>query len=715
MLLLTNVTPPEVSLSVLERECFVKLIKVTMSLCYAQALRILHHGYPALNTLDTSFPYWSISQRKALVTISRTQTVPEDKTTTANRLRTELWSLVQMPSSGDSIRLRDLIRPLEAFIESPILSGYLSMLARSAPYESLEGMREELRENIGKEISSSQERYHPCAFNWDSIFSRNARARSFPILEGYPVSQELHDEIHHSLTRSRNSLHGQTLYPDLSNKTIGIEGQQNIRLNFGSILERPGEQPEYSLWDLERIRVHHGVEVSGRTEVRWAWKYNDLKPRIYYARGPDQHHSSKYIQEVFNTFIDSLPTTHRFLRFFIQSVQGASEETAFIYDYSSFTSYLEEIRNFTEALGRFCQGIVITTIDLARGPVLCDLGKMISDYNIHCNCDPEFDGRGILGVPFEDDLFLRHTCGMLGVPGNISSCTLLHGIHLAILLGSLVKGKVVGDDAAGWKVLSKYGRVDLLEKLSNIGKISAPKMNFWEPDDDADEQEDSTWHYVKRPIDRYLNRLAQGRQAVWPSIPEILNLVDEIHTSSNSRLTVHERFKKISSMLLSFILQFSSYQPAELESFFIDRFLRTMISRSGLSKYESESGRSFVYPHRYFGGHPVDELKDLYWTRSVTIPDDVTMHNLRFPGKEMAYVGRSNKAIQISVGLGHCVVENRWRQILPCYEEAKFDAYLSKDLTPVYDIFIKISIPSWLFRLVEDRYTQSHVDTESDW
>jgi hypothetical protein len=100
---------------------------------------------------------------------------------------------------------------------------------------------------------------------------------------------------------------------------------------------------------------------------------------------------------------------------------------------------------------------------------------------------------------------------MLGVPGNISSCTLLHGIHLAILLCSVLC-RAVGDDAIG---VTRTDEVDTLidDYLTNIGKVSIPKTTRWDLVDEEGWEgrgEDTMWHYTKRPIGRYQSRVLQG-------------------------------------------------------------------------------------------------------------------------------------------------------------------------------------------------------------
>jgi hypothetical protein len=682
------------------------MTKVTVMWGHTKALHCIHHGYVPLQMLSESLPHWTIPQRKTLLTITRCQTFPALNTTVYSRLHDELISTVPLPGNRTTT-LRDIILPISEFLDSPILSGYISMLVRSAPHEDLNGVEREFEEGIRKELSAAVEVYRPPSLHWDSVLSPRIQDRRLPLHEWYPVDVDLHTEIYMRLRSACQSMRGRIFFPDTSNKTMGMEACQEFSRCF-PFVERPEDKPRYSLWDFERAYSQTGIQVRGRAELRMAFKYNDLKPRLYYARGSDQHPSSRYIQEIANILIDSLPCTHRFSRFFLSSIQGESGETAFIYDYASFTSGMEELKSALESLSKLCDGIEIITVDTYRGLVSQDLGKLLREYNSQCNDFVPFDIRRVSGLSSEEtEPYPRHTCGMLGIPGNISFCTLFHGIHLSVILGSLSKGKAVGDDAGGWNLIKK--KENLIEMLSNLGSISAPKMNFWKPGGDPD-KEDETWHYVKRPIDRYETRLVQGVQASWPAVPELLHLADGIHTTSSQRLTEHEKMKKTASMLLSFVLQLQSFEPREFEIVFLDRFIRTMVDASGLREYESRSNKRFVYPSSFTRRKPIDELKDQYWHQLVWIPEDVSHVVLERPEKGIGFVGRSNKAIELASGLGFAVIEPKMKGILPSLSEEDFDRWLSKKISPAYDIFIYERCPSWLFDVIQLQYDFIHVD-----
>lgn len=132
--------------------------------------------------------------------------------------------------------------------------------------------------------------------------------------------------------------------------------------------------------------------MEGPTELRSSWKYNDLKPRVYYAQGPDAYFGSRFIQQLFNKMVDAFPTTNRYTRFSINSLESLTpNDIMFIYDYSSFTSSLSELKNFTQALANFFRGVDVTIVRSDVGPTLIDLGDLLDNYNATCNINPEYD------------------------------------------------------------------------------------------------------------------------------------------------------------------------------------------------------------------------------------------------------------------------------------------------------------------------------------
>jgi hypothetical protein len=238
-------------------------------------------------------------------------------------------------------------------------------------------------------------------------------------------------------------------------------------------------------------------------------------------------------------------------RFFPPSEDVQESESVVIYDYASFTSTLDEIRAFIRELGDFFQGVTVWLVGSKHGPRKQDLGELLHAFNQDCNFDAAFDVSKVLPSD-EYDPLRWHTCGMLGVPGDIASKTLLHGIHTLFICASMGKSRCIGDDARISLVLqSLLNKVLLEDRLRNIGRISLEKMEEFEYDDE-DDYELRAWHYAKRPFLRVRNRILQHHMDVFATLDCLLGLSDPMRTVSPFH-TIIDRRNKFSNVWLRFL------------------------------------------------------------------------------------------------------------------------------------------------------------------
>jgi hypothetical protein len=438
------------------------------------------------------------------------------------------------------------------------------------------------------------------------------------------------------------------------------------------------------------------VVVDGPTECRWAWKYNDLKPRVYYARGPDHYYPSRHVQPICNIFVDSTPITHRFARFYHDFLEYRPWDLVFIYDFGCFTSRLFEIRNFTAGLADMSKGTKTICVDSLRGPELVDVGELLHRYNEACNIDPSFDIGGLSWDRSYEEEVIFHRCGMLGVPGNISLSTLLHGIHLAIVLRSRMC-KVVGDDAIGGARV--IDRQVLIDQLSNIGHLHAEKMEWFEADPEEFGDIQKSWHYTKRPITRFDTRVHVGQQAVFPPIGVLLNWVDGFHTVIQPS-GQFSRYKKTASMLTSYALQFSDMPGSEDDRQFADNFLRVMTQETGLADYRPSSGIAIVYPRR-IGQEGFEEMVFHHWDDVVSIPEENPyIPDIAQVDREISFIRRMTRSVKLACDLGYAKADMRRRRILVREDPNALERLISGKVKPYYDIMIFESCPVWLEDLI---------------
>jgi len=375
-----------------------------MSNAYHTLLRALRVTHTDLRLLLSLLPDLHLTTRKAILSLTRTQSMPLEGSTTLSRLREDLDISVTTKVEGTSqvVRLLPLLQRIY-LIQSPVYSGFISMMIRNAPFADYGSVLQSLESTIQKEMLAAMETFHPVQFDWYSLLAPS-QDKPRPLLPGYPCDPAIFGGLRSALVRAKRRLSSATLYPDYGRKSIGREAALNLSCLSRTMI---GYEEEPTTRGLERLYHRTGIEICGSTELRWSWKYNDLKPRLYYARGPDVYYASRYIQAVFNEIVDSLPATHRYERHHHASLHLEASNDLFIYDYASFTSKLHEIRNFTHALSDFFRDTEVVIVDTLRGPMIANLGGIIAEFNDACNDFPLFDIWKISGQFFNH--FLRHT------------------------------------------------------------------------------------------------------------------------------------------------------------------------------------------------------------------------------------------------------------------------------------------------------------------
>jgi len=673
-----------------------------------RSLKTFIHDFPEYELLISALPYLPTSTRKVIITLSRIQYLPYEFEIPqmADHWRSITTSLRERlpPETGLDLSLWELLYPHKNDFESPLTSGFISMLARTIPSSVVGANYSIIQEDREKELLAALTLYHPVSFNWDALFD----GIPIPIAEGYPYSM-VHKTVFHGMLNAKAKISGRTFYPSFSLKTVGRESKAQLRFYKDGIEDVLIDE---STRGLEVLYSRTGIELDGVTEMRTAFTLNDLRPRSYYARGPSVYYPSRFVQPIFNILIDMFPVTHRRARFILSQLQVEPSESLFIYDYSSFTSTLFEIRNFTEALSRYFSDTTITVIDSFVGPTECNLGDLLHDFNESCNNFPEFScpDFGDSSTPSCSTNF--HKCGMLGVPGNISSCTLLHGIHLAILLCSTLC-RCVGDDAIGKE------KRELVEKLisdflPNIGHVSLEKSTIWdftEEEDSGDMGVYTSWHYTKRPITRFHGQPLAGKQAIYPPITFVLQWKDDLRTFSWPE--TDELFvKKAAHYIRRFGTQFISFPSvSEYDEAFSNRFIRAW-NRCLKNFVDREVSSGFEQPRVYKClVHHIGQngFEDMVWSmtkngwmnrvskRSYGFDEDTVCRGYR-------YSSQKTQALSFAMKLGYADMEEEYEMIASPQEF--FNLYTSQYADPTfmssYSWILTESCPSWLVTLVRE-------------
>lgn len=431
---------------------------------------------------------------------------------------------------------------VEPMLSSPTLRGLLSLLLRTIPLHNTQDSADSLEKAIQKELSITQQTTRVAKLSYP-FFSTFNHAASIPMSPDLPFRPFLNITIRARLRHWRESLAYHTYLPQCSFKSIGSIGRDNLlrqsQTNFANDSKRP-----VSTADLERYYMETGYTVEGPCEVRAAWKYNDLKPRIYYAIGPSAYFAARYTWHVFDSLQRAFKCTdphHRF-SFHRFPMIDFSYEVFMIYDYESFTSNLVDFPRFTLELGDFIKGIRAKRFDTHSGIEEFDVGQLVENYNSVCNEKGEFDVSRVVHMPDGTSRLIlnHHVAGMLGVYGNITGSTALHGLVGMVIAGSEDRVNAIGDDAGGIFDSSVYTVDEIRDQIRVLGTIADDKFELWTEDQSLAE-DGIGWKFVKRPLNVTYGVITQGWMPDFPIYPVLLDQADDSHTTQSLPLIQRRR------------------------------------------------------------------------------------------------------------------------------------------------------------------------------
>jgi len=599
-----------------------------------------------------------------------------------------LWCLtVRSLVDRYSLHTFDIVRGLSDLCDHDVAaSAIVSNLARSAPLLGVSGQEiEENRvESWEKEIHATQASDSERVLDYSVWFGDHINTCHRPLSDYVPLAPFTNSRIHRQFRLWLQSVSGTVIYPQFQNsKSVSRATAADYHYRVHGV-ESGEHQTMVTTGDLERWYSQSGHQVHGPCEIRQTWGFNDLTPRTYFAQGGDAFQDSKYMKPVINTMADTFPEVNFISRFSLNDLALDDTITAFIYDYTSFTSLLAEQKYFLDAVADFSEDTEVVIVDSHNGLVTLSLGALIRRYNDTCNKKGDFTiNRFSPGMAIP----LRHErAGFLGVYGNITSCTVLHGLHACQLGGDESGCRCVGDDVFG---VSKCGapfpgREDIITAVESLGRINRSKFQFWEPEpvESFSLEDDKAWTYLKRPLTRFNNRMTLEQALFLPMFGRIAQFDDGVGREKESLQT---RVRLLAVQTLSCIKQIQSiYPPLEFhQKDLIRNYLRVLYDAIGIHRRGHLPHEAYVVQNERVSGlffpdldhmdaFDVDpwELFRHRYERSLVhrIPKVVAAHE---PMEDEILQGRERETTMTKM-LAY-LVSMDWATSEPLYVEALFD------------------------------------------
>jgi len=271
---------------------------------------------------------------------------------------------------------------LEEIAMSRMCRSILWIIARTCPEPEDDQSRSVIQETFFKEFDATQ-----IPFSRIPLFDYSIM---HPLVTGVQADwAKLAKRVARTFAWRLNGIN--LLYPQVQRtKNVSQETAQNY------IQYRPGATiSSVTTCMLERLYAETGFECPGSCEMRQAWRFNDLKPRVYYCTGGTQYFRSRYMKRLAVELMESIGATARRRRTDLCShlPQDFFSDTVVAWDFANFTSNLSDLKYFIASLCRALEDLPvhdIRVVDSREGLKHVAVHELLDEYNRVANEGAEF-------------------------------------------------------------------------------------------------------------------------------------------------------------------------------------------------------------------------------------------------------------------------------------------------------------------------------------
>nr|WKR37718.1 hypothetical protein [Leptosphaeria biglobosa ambi-like virus 1] len=593
-------------------------------------------------------------QRKALITLARSQSIPDasDSPVLFSKVSVILNRLVRYPPYHSlSDELLPEGRVVLRLLHSSLSCGLLIVYALGVELSDVD-VQAGKEESFQKELLATQTRRKIGEWNWEALFNPSAH-RGEVIHPLFPFASRAQIEFSKQLPSFRAQLRNRIILPHYTGRGVSSETATHLleRVRSGRVDKCHGN-PKTFHRNLDRRNitsrdvVHHYIRTGnwsyGKTEMKQRWYPHGLLPRTYFSWGGCDIAVAGYLRNFFNDLGDLFPPTHRKSRVDPSWLNDPSPKHGgfLFYDLTSFTSWFHEQVPFLRSVESYFSGVDVYLLGEDLTLSVHDIGSLVGGYIDWCNNFAEFVvSKGIGKGGFEGETY-RHMCaGFLGIPGNLITCTIPHGLALATRIDDLHQLQVPGDDVGIAYVDDQHKR-DTMLCASTLGSLQFDKV-FSTPE---------LCIYLKRLVIEVGSRIQLADMLIYPLLPYLIDPNDRKPYKSNRfRLPDRKLLRsRAASVMVSFHRDLWRLTKGDIDaesSEIILLFLRRVHLMVGLPE-------GAIFQGRLYGGS--EDTTDSFPGISVKFPvddDSILYHNpdLEFAGKFITQMSiRMTNEVEVS-------------------------------------------------------------------
>jgi len=310
-------------------------------------------------------------------------------------------------------------------------------------------------------------------FNFDYFFQLNAPTPFHPLIpDNLPVRIKIIKRF--QILKNSYMQYRPTIYPRYTHRNMSFSTRREYERSTNSSLENV---PIFGQDDWIRHYHQTGERLDGSVEMRQKWYPSGAKPRTYFAQGGTCYQHSRYLQDFFTNLTNAFPSTNHRSRLDPNRLQfGLDDDGHFlVYDLTSFTSNMSAQRSFCRSLAGFFKGVEVEIFDERYGVITQDLGEMLEIYNEHCIDAPVLNQERVpKSVRDMDDEYVHERASMLGIFGNLMTCTVAHFLVVAPTQEDpFLSDNTAGDD--GIILFFLYTYFTVVIAISLVGSFALDK------------------------------------------------------------------------------------------------------------------------------------------------------------------------------------------------------------------------------------------------
>jgi len=397
--------------------------------------------------------------------------------------------------------------------------------------------------SFNKELLATQTGRKEPAWNWDAILDPLYHPGEI-IHPLYPSLSPLQRQFSKRLPGFRSSYSGRILLPHYSRRGVSRESatwllersRVDKRRLYGPrrTFHRNLDRRNVTSLDVVHHYIRSGEWAAGRTEMKQAWTPSIILPRTYFCWSGQDIAVAGYLRNFFNDLGDLFDPTHRRNRVQPDWLQSRSRNLQgfFFYDLTSFTSWFHEQVPFLRSLARRFAGVPVYLVGERLSLTVHDLGSLIDGYTDKTTDFAQFVVSGnLIGEDFGGETFTHQCAGFLGIPGNLITCTIAHGLALASLYADPRELQVPGDDV-GAAYFGEESLADGMKCASTLGVLQFDKV-FRLPQLSL---------YLKRLVVDLGASISLAPMLIYPLLPYLVNPRDSSrHRSNQFRIPPSDR------------------------------------------------------------------------------------------------------------------------------------------------------------------------------